>query len=181
MSTTIIFETHSTTEDNEAGIATGWLPGRLSDTGRANAVALGRRRRDDGLSAVLVSDLQRAVETVESALGDCGLPVLKDWRLRECDYGELNGAPAASVHSDRGRHLDEPYPAGESWRQATGRVQTVLAGLPGRWAGGRILVVGHVATRWGLEIALAGSRLEDLVTEDFAWREGWEYQLEGRN
>jgi hypothetical protein len=26
----IVFETHSTTEDNENGIGTGWLPGRLS-------------------------------------------------------------------------------------------------------------------------------------------------------
>jgi len=30
----IVFETHSTTEDNEAGRATGWLPGRLSEQGR---------------------------------------------------------------------------------------------------------------------------------------------------
>jgi hypothetical protein len=27
----IIFETHSRTEDNENGIATGWLPGKLSE------------------------------------------------------------------------------------------------------------------------------------------------------
>jgi len=175
--TTCIFETHSTTEDNEAGIATGWLPGRLSETGRANAVALGRRRRHDGLSAVFVSDLGRAVETVEVALGETGLPILKDWRLRECDYGEMNGAQVALVHSDRRRYLDEPYPSGESWRQATDRVQSFLRDLPSRWAGGRLLVVGHVATHWGLEIALAGARLESLMVDNAAWREGWEYQL----
>jgi hypothetical protein len=33
----IVFETHALTEDNEWGIATGWLPGRLSDQGRVNA------------------------------------------------------------------------------------------------------------------------------------------------
>jgi hypothetical protein len=37
----IVFETHSTTEDNEAGRATGWLPGRLSPRGRAEAAELG--------------------------------------------------------------------------------------------------------------------------------------------
>ena len=42
MTVEIIFETHSITVDNEAGIATGWLPGRLSAAGReaqASAIA----------------------------------------------------------------------------------------------------------------------------------------------
>jgi 2,3-bisphosphoglycerate-dependent phosphoglycerate mutase len=67
MAIEIVYETHSTTEDNEKGIATGWLPGRLSDAGTANAVMLGQRRRDDGLAAIFVSDLARAIETVEVA------------------------------------------------------------------------------------------------------------------
>jgi 2,3-bisphosphoglycerate-dependent phosphoglycerate mutase len=56
MAIEIVYETHSTTEDNEMGIATGWLPGRLSDAGRANAAMLGQRRHDDGLAAIFVSD-----------------------------------------------------------------------------------------------------------------------------
>ncbi len=44
MTIRIVFETHSTTEDNERGIATGWLPGRLSAAGRAQAAELARRR-----------------------------------------------------------------------------------------------------------------------------------------
>jgi hypothetical protein len=31
----IVYETHSITTDNEDGIATGWLPGRLSEAGGA--------------------------------------------------------------------------------------------------------------------------------------------------
>jgi hypothetical protein len=30
MAIQIVFEAHCTTEDNEKGVATGWLPGRLS-------------------------------------------------------------------------------------------------------------------------------------------------------
>ncbi|WP_329159105.1 histidine phosphatase family protein [Streptomyces sp. NBC_01717] len=54
MSIEIVYETHATTADNEAGIATGWLPGTLSATGRLQARELGccRRRRDDGIVAV---------------------------------------------------------------------------------------------------------------------------------
>jgi hypothetical protein len=29
----IVYETHATTTDNEASVATGWLPGQLSDQG----------------------------------------------------------------------------------------------------------------------------------------------------
>jgi 2,3-bisphosphoglycerate-dependent phosphoglycerate mutase len=91
----IVFETHSVSEDNENGIATGWQPGRLSDKGRLLAQALGERRRADGIRAIFTSDLRRAVETAELAFGHTSIPILYDWRLRECDYGEQNGMPRA--------------------------------------------------------------------------------------
>ncbi|OKI56040.1 histidine phosphatase family protein [Micromonospora sp. CB01531] len=178
MSTEIVFETHSWSEDNDRGLATGWLPGRLSGKGRALAAELGRRRRDDGIDAVFASDLHRAAETAAIAFSGTPIPVLHDWRLRECDYGERNGMPAAKLHEHRDRYLDEPYPSGESWRQAVHRVRRFLDDLPLRWAGRRVLVIGHVATRWGLDHWIDGVRLEDLIDADFAWREGWEYRLD---
>ena len=74
-------------------------------------------------------------------------------------------------------HLDRPYPDGESWRQAVARVGRFLGDLPLRWGGQRVLVIGHVATRWGLDHFVGGVPLEDLVEQDFAWREGWEYRV----
>lgn len=173
----LVFETHSTTLDNEAGRATGWLPGELSPTGVDQAVALGHRRRGDGIQAVFCSDLRRATQTAEVAFADAPIPVLHDWRLRECDYGEQNGMPASDLHRTRRVHLDTPYPGGESWRQATARVGRFLHDLPSRWEGNRVLVIGHVATQWGLDHYLNGVALEDLVGEAFAWREGWEYRV----
>src|SRR5215831_4885511 len=148
--TEIIFETHATSEDNERGYATGWLPGRLSTLGRQQAAELGRRRRHDGLTAVFTSDLGRAVETATIAF-PTEPEILYDWRLRECDYGALNGRPAVEIHRERTHRINEPYPGGESWRQAVTRVGRFLDDLPTRWNDTRILVVGHVATRWGLE------------------------------
>ena len=174
----IVFETHSTTEDNEAGRATGWLPGRLSATGREQARGLGHRRRDDGIDAVFCSDLGRAVETASIAFGEhSSIPVLLDWRLRECDYGERNGMPVDEL--ERGHHLDVPYPGGESWRQALDRVARFLDDLPLRWSGCRVLVLGHSATRWGLDSRLRGEDPHQLVDAPFAWQEGWEYELAG--
>lgn len=176
MAIEIVYETHCTTIDNEHGRATGWLPGELSARGREEARALGRRRAGDGIGAVFTSDLARAVQTATIAFGTSGVPVLHDWRLRECDYGQLNGMPAVEMHAQRREHLDVPYPGGESWRAAIVRVGRFLADLPPRWDGQRVLVIGHVATRWGLEHAIDGIPVEDLVAKDFAWQEGWEYR-----
>jgi 2,3-bisphosphoglycerate-dependent phosphoglycerate mutase len=177
MAIDLVFETHSTTTDNELGRATGWLPGRLSARGRAEAEELGRRRSADGLAAVFCSDLARAMETATLAFGGSGPPVLYDWRLRECDYGRRNGMPVLELQQGRRGHLDQPYPGGESWRQAAGRIGRFLDDLPLRWEGRRVLVIGHVATRWGLDQRLRGVRLEDLVDEAFGWRPGWEFRL----
>jgi broad specificity phosphatase PhoE len=177
MAVRIVFETHALTEDNERGVATGWLPGRLSAAGRDNARALGARRRDDGIDALFVSDLWRAMETAQIAFAEQAVPVFLDWRLRECDYGDLNGAPAAEVHGRRAERLRTPYPNGESWEQATRRVSGLLHDLPSRWEGARVLVIGHIATRWACEHYLAGVSLEALEAEEFEWQPGWEYSI----
>jgi 2,3-bisphosphoglycerate-dependent phosphoglycerate mutase len=173
----VVFETHSRTVDNEEGRATGWLPGQLSGRGRALARELGRRRVNDGITTVFTSDLARAAETASLAFGGSALPVLHDWRLRECDYGRHSGMPAAELQAGRRGHLDQPYPGGESWREAVARVGRFLADLPLRWSGQRVLVIGHVATQWGLEHHLRGTRLEDLAARDFTWQAGWGYVL----
>jgi 2,3-bisphosphoglycerate-dependent phosphoglycerate mutase len=172
----IVFETHSLTEDNEAGRATGWLGGRLSIRGRRLAAELGARHQS-GLAAAFSSDLARARETIEIGFPEPVIPVLFDWRLRECDFGELNGAPTCEVHADRLAFLQTPYPGGESWEQAAARVGWFLDDLRRRWDGTRVLVVGHVATRLGLEHRITGTSLAALLNADFGWREGWEYRL----
>ena len=176
MSVDVVFETHSLSEDNDAGRATGWLGGRLSARGRDLARELGDRHRSDPPDAVLTSDLARALETVAIAFEGTDVPVLHDWRLRECDYGELNGAPADVVRA-RSRRLDDPYPGGESWRTAVARVDGCLDDVALRWDGARLVIVGHVATKWALDRRVHGTTLEELVATPFEWREGWRYVL----
>jgi 2,3-bisphosphoglycerate-dependent phosphoglycerate mutase len=178
MSIDIVFETHALSEDNERGIATGWLPGRLCARGRVNAAEISRRRRGDGIAAVFTSDLRRAAETAEIAFGDTGIPILHDWRLRVCDFGARNGSSAAEVGLDRLDYCDRPYSGGESHSQAIQRVARFLADLPTRSAGRRVMLIGHLATYRALEHVIKGHTVHDLVAADFEWRaEGWEYRL----
>ena len=85
---------------------------------------------------------------------------------------------AAQELVEDSEHLDVPYPGGESWRQAVTRAGRFLADLPLRWEGRRIAVIGHVATRWGLDHVIGGAAVEDLVAAEFEWRPGWEYRLD---
>ena len=106
MGTKIVFETHSLTEDNEAGLATGWLSGRLSATGREYAVALGSGRRADGLAAVFSSDLGRAVETAAIAFAhsDIRQPSEKPVRPpRGCPRGPWSHFHSSDFHSSQVR------------------------------------------------------------------------------
>lgn len=178
MTIQIVYETHSISEDNETNHASGWHHSRLSARGRILAEELGKRRRNDGITAVFTSDLRRAVETAEIAFPDSLVPILHDWRLRECDYGQLNGIHPELLHKERHLYLDQRYPAGESWREAVVRVGRFLNDLKLRWEDSRVLVIGHVATRWALDHYLNGESLEKLMKADFAWREGWEYRMQ---
>jgi broad specificity phosphatase PhoE len=174
----LVYETHSTTVDNEERRATGWLPGELSATGRQQARALGARRRNDGLDAVFSSDLERAVETARIAFDGTSIPRFLDWRLRECNYGELNGRPVPEIDAVRAHKVDEAYPGGESYRQVAERVASLLADLAARFDGGRVLIVSHAAPRWAIEHLLEGRPLEELVVAPFEWQEGWLYRLD---
>jgi alpha-ribazole phosphatase/probable phosphoglycerate mutase len=170
----LVYETHSLTTHNEAGIATGWLPGELSPAGREQAALLGARRTD--VDAVFSSDLGRALETVAIAFGGRDVPVFYDWRLRECDYGALNGAPAAEL--EVAKHVDVPYPGGESYRDVVARVDSFLHDLCRRWDGKRVCVVSHAAPRWALQHLLEATPLEMLVGAPFEWQPGWELRVD---
>jgi len=170
----LVYETHSTTVDNETGDATGWLPGELSAAGREQARELGARHA--GAATVFTSDLGRALETVALAFAGTDVPIFHDWRLRECDYGALNGAPFAELEPEK--HLDLAFPGGESYRDVVARVDSFLADLRRGWNGKRIVVVSHAAPRWALQHLLDGVPLERLVGTPFDWQPGWVFQLQ---
>ncbi|MEU4719454.1 histidine phosphatase family protein [Nonomuraea dietziae] len=174
MAIKLIYETHSITVDNETGIATGWLPGELSEAGRVEAAKLGERRRS-GVDVVYSSDLRRAVQTARIAFPDREIRL--DARLRECDYGLCNGRPVAELAPLRRAHIREPWPEGQSYEQVVAATEEFLGELRAEWEGRTVLVVSHSANRWALRHLLEGAPLEELVDAPFTWKPGWEYTL----
>jgi broad specificity phosphatase PhoE len=172
----LVFETHATSLDNEAGLASGHHDVALSPDGRRQAAELGGRYAHDRPSLVLTSDLQRAWMTAEIAFGG-SVPIVRDRRLRECDYGTLSRRPARELDPLRLRAIHTPFPGGQSYGDCVQQVRGVLDELRRNWPGGWVLIVAHRATHYALDVLVHGHTLEDLVQAPFTWQAGWAYEL----
>jgi broad specificity phosphatase PhoE len=174
MTVTVVLEMHSTSVDNEAGVASGWSDPELSATGRTQAKELGERHSN--ADAVYCSDLRRAVETAEIAF-DGRVPIVPDERLRECNYGTLTRAASKQIDAEWPRRIDEPFPGGESVVDVVARVRTVLDELARNYDGKTVVVIGHRATYLSFQNLLGGVALEEAVRAGFTWQPGWTYRL----
>ena len=170
-----MFETHATSLDNEAGLASGHFDVDLSSEGEQQARALGLRYQAEPPSLALTSDLRRAWRTAALAFGD-RVPIARDARLRECDYGALTRAPRGQVAAARSAAIDTPFPGGESYAEVAARVRACLEDLRRGWPGGWVLVIGHHATHCALEHLLRDVPLAS-ATAPFQWQPGWAYVL----
>jgi broad specificity phosphatase PhoE len=171
----LVFESHATSLDNEVGLASGWFDVALSATGEEQARTLGARRRDDHLAVVFCSDLSRSFRTAEIAFGDRSVQIIRDARLRECDYGDLTRRPTSEIEQRRLRHLVDPFPNGESYQQVVDRVSGWLSKALASIDAGTVLIVGHRATYYALEHLLNRVTLREAVTSPWTWQPGWTY------
>jgi broad specificity phosphatase PhoE len=174
-SRSIIFETHATSVDNEVGLASGWFDAPLSALGERQAHALGERRRPENFTAIVCSDLTRAVRTAEIAFRDSRLSIIQDPRLRECDYGTFTRRPTSEIDEQRALRVDVPFPDGESYRQVVARVADWLEAWAPRFDDGPVLVIGHRATSYAFEYLLRRVPLNRVVSAPWAWQPGWTY------
>lgn len=169
------FETHSTSVDNERGVASGHLDIPLSEKGRLQAAELGPRYADRSLAFVYTSDLKRASDTGEIAFAGRQLVTLQDPRLRECDYGTWSGCPVKQLDTARADFIEKPFPEGESYRDVVRRTESFLQEIKrGR---GPVLVIAHRAPWYALEHLIRGRDLMEVVAAPWIWQPGWEYDV----
>jgi broad specificity phosphatase PhoE len=177
---TLIFEAHGTTFDNEAHLSSGWNDVALSPLGERQSAEMGVRYKDDHFDAIFTSDLVRAYRSAEIGFGD-RFPLIRDKRLRECDYGDLTVMPSKTVDAEKPRRIAEPFPGGESYTETTARMKSFLDDLRRDYAGKRVMVIGHRATQYGIEHVLNGVPLEKLVSPEaldaWKWQPGWVYEV----
>lgn len=176
----VTYFVHGTTTDNEQGIATGWLPGRLSTRGEIQATELGFLVDNKNYNVIFCSDLERAVDSANLAFRS-KYQIIQDDRLRECNYGELNGTPKDFMN-EMDKHIERPFPGGESYHEVEKRMRSFVDFLRLNYNGQSIGIVAHQAPQLALEVILNGKSWGQAMSEDWrhdrAWRPGWEYIIQ---
>lgn len=175
--TTIIFEAHGTTFDNEAHLSSGHNDVELSPLGIQQSKEMGERYTDDHFDAIFCSDLKRSYNSAEIGFGN-KWPIIKDARLRECNYGDYTQHPSEEVDVQKRLRITESFPNGESYQQTTTRMRSFLEDLLKDYKDKRIMIIGHRATQYGLDNLINGVSLEELTSSKFKWQPGWTYTFD---
>lgn len=181
MSVHITYFVHGTTTDNEQDLATGWLPGELSEVGREQAERLGKQVSSKRFDVVFCSDLKRAVESAELGFGD-KYEIIQDKRLRECNYGDMNGKSAISFKNKMEDFVDTPFPNGESYKDVEARLTSFVEYLRTNYDGKHVAIVAHQGPQLALDVLLRDRTWPQAISEDWrkvkAWQPGWEYSVD---
>ena len=117
---------HGETEWSRSGAHTGRTDLPLTEQGRRNAEAVGRLLKGRPFALVLVSPLQRAVETCRLA-GYVDVAQTEP-RLREWDYGVYEGRTTTDIQKEipGWSQWSSPIPNGESIDQVAARARGVI-------------------------------------------------------
>jgi probable phosphoglycerate mutase len=149
--TTLIVIRHGETAWNREKRMQGTTDTLLSDIGRSQAQALGRRLASRAFAALYTSDLSRARDTARAIAEHTGRKPVTDPRLQERRFGIFEGLTAEEIvarfpeeHARfASRDPDYAVPGGESAREFTERCLGCLAEIAGRHAGDEVVVVTH--------------------------------------
>lgn len=109
----------------------------LTDLGRHQAKVLGGWAAGAGLSAVVASTMQRAIDTATPAAAAAGVELVTDPRLVELDLGrgegmtrtEMRGVFPDAVAAFVRAPASHPYPGGELGADAVARAMPALTDL----------------------------------------------------
>jgi probable phosphoglycerate mutase len=149
--TRLIVIRHAETTWNRERRMQGITDTPLSDVGRLQAQALGRRLARHPFAALYSSDLSRARDTAAAIAQHSGRELVADARLQERRFGIFEGLLAGEIQSRypdeyarfASRDPDYEVPGGESASGFWSRCLGCLEEIAGRHAGEEVVVVTH--------------------------------------
>jgi probable phosphoglycerate mutase len=149
--TRIVAVRHGETVWNAEMRMQGQLDTALSERGRRQAARAAEALADEGIEAIVSSDLVRALDTAKAIAGVVGLPVATDPGLRERSFGVFQGYTYAEidtrwpVEAARWRRHDPAFApdGGESLVDFYARAVAAVTAIAARARGRSILVVTH--------------------------------------
>ena len=174
MAVKIIYFVHGTTTDNSAKLCSGWKQAKLNEIGIQQAINLGKSVNYE-FDIIFTSDLERAIDS--AALAFPNYEKIQDKRLRECNYGLLDGKSKKDVIYEE--HIDKPFPEGESLNDVEKRIKSFLDFVKEKYDGKTIGIVAHRAPQLAIEVIAKKIPWSKAIADDWrktgSWQPGWEY------
>jgi broad specificity phosphatase PhoE len=154
MTTRLFLVRHGATTLSAEDRFAGSTDVNLSDEGRTQVAALGRRLAGDGIVAAYCSPMRRTVETAALIMGGSGLTPVPADGLREIDHGRWEGRTRAEVESLYANEYAswelDPFTfapqGGESGLSVLSRALPVIREIVVGHHDQNVLVVSHKAT-----------------------------------
>lgn len=175
METKVIYFVHGTTFDNEEGKCSGWKQAQLTEVGKERAIRLGEIRKDTNFDIIFTSDLERAIDSANLAFPN--IQHVEDSRLRECNYGDLDGKEKELIVYEE--HIAVPFPNGESLKDVENRIKKFIEFIKKEYRGKTIGIVAHRAPQLAFEVLTKNISWEEANKNDWrkskSWQPGWEY------
>jgi probable phosphoglycerate mutase len=167
--TTLLIIRHGETVWNAEHRFQGHEDSPLNETGRSQVAALGTRMKNMKFDSLISSDLGRTRETSAIITGFTGHSVELDRRLRERNYGVLEGLTVDEIRQkhpdvlDRIKKDDPDYlpPEGESHRQHYERNVEFFEEVLEQRCGSTVAVVAHGGVLDSIFRYISGLSLEN--------------------
>jgi broad specificity phosphatase PhoE len=149
--TRLVLVRHAETEESARGRCYGWLDVGLSAEGRRSSEQLGTALTATPLAAVYSSPLSRSLDTATAIAAAQELePVIED-RLREIDFGELEGLTYDEIREGRAElyraWMERPtqvmFPGGEGFADLRERALFAIGAIRERHEGEAVAAVAH--------------------------------------
>lgn len=174
----LVFFAHGTSTDNEEHRSSGWHDCVLSTLGEQQTIKAREDLLFKSFDAYYSSDLIRARQTANILFPQ--KKIIFDTRLRECNYGQLNGTVGRQVIYED--HINQKFPQGESLLDVQARIESFLIDMLNINDGKRIAVVSHRAPQLALEVIIKKLSWEEVIFNDWRlkgeWQPGWLYKYD---
>ena len=175
----IDYYVHGTTIHNEQKLSTGWCDIALSALGLKQTHEAATVLSMQNYDAIFSSDLLRAKQTAKILFNSQSVKLHSDRRLRECNYGALEGKPSHYVNYSN--HIEVAFPDGECLMDVQKRVSDFLSELLQKNMT-HVAIVAHRAPQLALEVITNNKSWVDAIAEDWRkvgkWQLGWHYCVE---
>ncbi|WP_078551980.1 histidine phosphatase family protein [Bacillus alkalicellulosilyticus] len=172
---TLYITRHGETVWNTQKRMQGWSDSELTETGKNNAVSLGKRIKEVKFEAIYTSPSKRSVTTANLIKGKRKTPIILDDNLRELNMGKWEGETLSTIEANYPKEFHDFWNAphlycsinGESFSELKTRVLKAVHSIQEKYSTGTILVVTHSVVIKTLLAYFKGYPVENLWDPPF--------------